>query len=135
MIKIFLLLVTFLFVYNADAGSWVRVEPYALSGAIQNFELESVCTEGGYTCQNIDDTSVIKYDPQSKAIVIDAVKQAAQDAANAELARKAASRDARLARIRDLARKVKAGTITAAERNEALGLLLKDYIRELEELD
>jgi hypothetical protein len=50
----------------------------------------------------------------------------------AEAERKKQAAIVRRARVLDLAKKVKAGTITAAERNEALGLLLLDLVRELD---
>lgn len=54
------------------------------------------------------------------------------DAEIAEEARKAGVRDLRRTRIRELAVKAKDGTITAAERNEALKFLLLDFARDLD---
>lgn len=100
---------------------------------------KNLCEAGGSTCGTIDglDVDVIVVDEASgaKKFVEDPVKKAAKaatlSALKAEEDRKAAIRAARKARIIALAQKVKAGTITATERNELMGLLSFEKVREL----
>lgn len=75
--------------------------------------------------------------PVELCLLGDAFTMVSEDIASevTEATRVKTVRQTRLARMLQLAQKVKDGTITATERNEALGLLLKDYIRELKELD
>lgn len=60
--NICLVIVSLLFSSLSQAGNWVQVEPFILSGAVKNFEFEHLCVQhGGFTCKDIDPYPITVY--------------------------------------------------------------------------
>lgn len=93
------LVLLLLFIPSLALATWMRVEPFAQSGKTETFVYQIYCADGGFTCQDIADTSLIRFNQSTNQIEVDPVKLAAQQAEQADLAAKQSAIQAAQSRL------------------------------------